>query len=257
MKILFTGSAWLLKICLAIITGLSYTFSVAGQPNRQVNHQSQTWFSVNTVGHINDHWSIVADAHIRRNHFLAQGSFEFARTGIQYNVDKNLSVAIGYAHMWLHPSTAGWKTISQENRAYQQAMLLSKFHTLSIMQRFRNEQRWQQKISADKFTGDYRFINRFRYLLSFTIPVFKNNNLPALSVSNEILIQAGKEVIYNTFDQNRFFAGIRQKVTKDLSFDAGYMIIYQQKYSGYQYDLNNTFRLFFYYTPSILKKHKV
>jgi len=226
------------------------------QTTRQVNHQTQTWFSVNTTAHLNDRWSILADAHMRRNQFVAQNGFEFLRAGIQYSVDKNLSFAMGYAHMWVHPSTPGWKTVSNENRIYQQAILLSKFHKVSIMQRFRNEQRWQQKISADKFTGKNRFTDRFRYLLSFTIPVFKNNKLPALSISDEIAMQAGKEVLYNTFDQNRIFAGIRQKVTKDLSFDAGYMIVYQQKYSGIQYDLNNTYRLFFYYTPSLNKKHK-
>lgn len=255
MENLFPAPARLQKVSVAIITGLLFTLSVSAQTNRQVNHQSQTWFSVNTIGHFNNQWSIIADAHIRRNRFLAQSGFEFVRTGIQYHVGKNLYLAIGYAHMWQHPSAAGWKTISQENRIYQQAILLSKFHTINIMQRFRNEQRWQQKISGDKFTGDYRFTDRFRYLLGLTIPVFKNNNFPALSISDEILIQAGKEVIYNTFDQNRFFAGIRQKVTKNLSFDAGYLIIYQQKYSRNQYDFNNIFRLFFYYTPSLSKKN--
>jgi hypothetical protein len=230
--------------------------STTAQTNKQVNHQSQTWFSVNTNNHINDHWSILADAHIRRNHFLDQQSFEFVRAGIQYNFDKKLSVAAGYAHMWIHPVTPGWHTIANENRIYQQVQLLSNFYTMSITQRFRNEQRWQQKISGDKLTGDYRFTCRFRYLLSVTIPVFKNSKLPVLSISDELLLQAGKEVIYNTFDQNRFFAGIRQKVSKTLSFDTGYMIVYQQKYSGYQYDLNNTFRLFLYYTPSLSRKHK-
>lgn len=230
--------------------------SVTAQTTRQVNRQSQTWFSVNTTAHISDRWSILADAHIRRTHFMAQNNFEFVRAGIQYSIDKNLSLAVGYGHMWVHPSTPGWNTVSQETRIYQQAILLSKFHKINIMQRFRNEQRWQQKISADKFTGNYRFTNRFRYLLSVTIPVFKNPKLPALNLSDEIALQAGKEVVYNTFDQNRFFAGIRQKLTKDLSFDAGYMIVYQQKYSGYQFDLNNTYRVFFYYTPILNKKHK-
>ncbi|MDP4263549.1 MAG: DUF2490 domain-containing protein [Bacteroidota bacterium] len=256
MKNFLAASVPLQKICSMVVMGLICTLPITAQTSRQVNYQTQTWFSVNTTSQVSYHWAIIADAHIRKNNFLAQSSFEFVRTAIQYNVDKNLSVALGYGHMWLHPSTPGWSTISNEDRIYQQLLLLSEFHKVSILQRFRNEQRWQQKISGDKFTGGHRFTDRFRYLLSFTIPVFKNDKLPAFSLSDEILLQAGKEVMFNPFDQNRFFAGIRQKLTKDLNFDTGYMVVYQQKYSGYQYDLNNTYRLFFYYTPTLYKKHK-
>ncbi|MBL7738298.1 MAG: DUF2490 domain-containing protein [Chitinophagaceae bacterium] len=248
--------AALQKVFTTVFLTTLVSLYINAQTARQINRQSQSWFSVNTTAHINDRWSILADAHIRRNHFMASNNFEFVRTGIQYSVDKSLSFAAGYGHMWIHPTTAGWKTVSNENRIYQQVILLSKFHHVGIMQRLRNEQRWQQKMAADKFTGDLRFTNRLRYLLSFTIPVFKNDKLPALCIADEVALHAGKEVVYNTFDQNRLFIGIREKLSKDLSFDTGYMIVYQQKYSGYQYDLNNTFRLFFYYTPDLSKKHK-
>lgn len=255
MKNLIPAAA-LQKVIITVFFTALFLSPATAQTARQVNRQSQSWFSVNITAHINDHWSILADAHIRRNHFMADNSFEFIRTGIQYHIDKNLSFAAGYGHMWIHPSTAGWKTVSNENRIYQQAILLSKFHNISIMQRLRNEQRWQQKIAADKFTGDLRFTNRLRYLLSLTIPVFKNDKLPALCFADEVALHAGKEVVYNTFDQNRLFIGIREKISGHLSFDTGYMVVYQQKYSGYQYDLNNTFRLFFYYTPDLIRKHK-
>ena len=73
-------------------------------------------------------------------------------------------------------------------------------------------------------------------------------------LSDELAIQFGKEVVYNTFEQNRVFFGIRQNITKTLSYDMGYMQVLQQKASGYQYDKNNTFRLFFYYMPDLRKK---
>lgn len=245
----------LLRILLLILILSSFTPAIA-QTSRQLNHQSQAWFSVNTTARIADRWSVLLDLHERRTSFMAKSNFDFIRGGIQYNIDKNLSVALGYGHMWLHPTTPGWKTVSNENRIYQQVIYTSKFHKTTLLQRFRNEQRWQQKIAGDKLTGEQRFTNRFRYLLSVTIPVFRNDKLPSLCVADEILMHMGKDVVYNTFDQNRLFAGIRQKISRDLSFDTGYMIVYQQKFSGYQYDLNNTFRLFFYYTPVLHKKQK-
>jgi hypothetical protein len=36
--------------------------------------------------------------------------------------------------------------------------------------------------------------------------------------------------------------------------DYGYMLVYQQRYSGYEYDMNHTVRVFFYWTPDFRKK---
>jgi len=72
--------------------------------------------------------------------------------------------------------------------------------------------------------------------------------LPSLSAAEELSVQFGKEVVYNTFDQNRIFLGIKQNITPQLSLDIGYMNVYQQKSSGYQYDMNHTMRVFFYYS---------
>lgn len=227
--------------------------SVHSQTTKQVNHQSQTWFSVNTVAGLNKNWSLLLDAHTRRTHFLANNSFNFLRAGVQYAITKNSKVAAGYAHLWLYPTAKNMHTVTNENRIYQQFSFSSKWKNVKMLQRIRNEQRWQQQIVSDEFTGKSLFSNRVRYLVSFTIPVFKNAKLPALAVADEIMFQAGKEIVYNSFDQNRIFIGIKQRISATLSFDTGYMLVYQQKKSGYQYDLNQTYRLFFYYTPAAVK----
>ncbi|MBK9223552.1 MAG: DUF2490 domain-containing protein [Flavobacterium sp.] len=217
---------------------------------KEVNNQTQTWFSLNTNLKFNEHWLLLADFHVRRNDFLNQDSFYFVRSGVAYVPNSKVLLVLGYAHMWLAPTKHDWNTFSDENRVYQQAQLSSKIGTISVLQRVRNEQRWQEKIVNDEPIGENRFTDRVRYLLSFNIPIFKRSSMPSLVVSDEILIHFGKEVVYNTFDQNRFFIGIKQNVSPKLSFDFGYMNVYQQKYSGYQYDSNQTLRLFFYYNNS-------
>ncbi len=153
--------------------------------------------------------------------------------------------------LWLAPTKEGWDTYSDENRIYQQAQMTTKIGKVSVLQRLRNEQRWQEKIVNDESTGENRFTDRVRYLVSFNIPVFKKKTAPLLVLSDEILVHFGKEVIYNTFDQNRLFIGIKQSINPKLSFDFRYMNVYQQKYTGYQYDMNHTLRLFFYLNSSI------
>jgi hypothetical protein len=223
---------------------------------KEVTHQTQSWVSINTITKFSDHWGIVADAHIRSNEFFKDNNFYFLRGGIDYIPNATFSFIGGYGRMWLAPRNHDWSTYSDENRIYQQFQMNTKFGNVSILQRLRNEQRWQEKIVNDQETGENRFTDRVRYLISVTIPVFKKKTAPSLVLSDELLIQFGKEIVYNTFDQNRFFIGIKQSINPKLSYDFGYMNVYQQRITGYQYDMNHTLRLFFYLNSSLQSKKR-
>lgn len=237
-----------------IILTLWPIFSFAQAPTKKINEQSQGWISINSSIRLHKKIGVIADLHARRNHFMADPGFYFARIGINYWLKQNMTAVVGYGHLWAAPSRPGWHHFANEHRVYQQIQLSTKLGKTSMLNRLRNEQRWQEKIVNDKFIHEYKFTNRIRYLLSVTIPVFKQPNYPALVISDELAIQFGKEVVYNTFEQNRAFIGIKQPLSKTLSFDFGYMLVYQQKASGYQYDKNHTFRLFFYYNTDWRKK---
>ena len=90
--------------------------------------------------------------------------------------------------------------------------------------------------------------------MSAAIRAFNNTRAPRPVISNEILFHVGSEILYNTFDQNRFIIGLNQRLRKDWTMDFGYMLVYQQRYSGFEYDMNHTVRVFFYYTPDFRKK---
>lgn len=230
-------------------------FSQNNKPTqKEVTQKQQIWLSLNTVTKFTDHWGFIADYHERWDGFYNENNFYLLRGGITYIPNKLVALTVGYAHMWLAPSNPDWSTYSDENRFYQQVNLNTVAGKVGIVQRIRNEQRWQEKIVNDQETDDVRFTDRVRYLVGLNIPVFKKKTLPLLVVSDEILLQFGNEVIYNTFDQNRFFIGIKQTIDPKWSFDFGYMNVYQQKYSGYQYDMIHTLRLFFYLSTSINRK---
>ena len=218
---------------------------------KEVNQQFQTWVSLNSVANFSTHWAIVADVHLRTNDFFQDNNFFFLRGGISYIPNTKFSFTGGYAHMWLAPKITEWSTFADENRIYQQVQMNTKSGKVNIVNRIRNEQRWQEIIINDQGSGKNKFSNRVRYLISTTIPIFKKKTAPSLVVSDELLIQFGKDIIYNTFDQNRFFVGIKQTINPKLSFDFGYMNVYQQKSNGYQYDMNHTLRLFFYLNTSV------
>lgn len=216
-------------------------------PKKEVNDQWQSWVSMNSTFRLSHHWGAIADIHIRRSNFVADPNFYFLRGGGGYWLNDNLSFIVGYAHMWLAPSQPGGSTWSNENRLYEQIAYASSIGKVSLLNRFRDEHRWREQVTNDKSTGDCNFSNRLRYLISIGIPVSTNKWVPQISIANEVAVQFGKTIINNTFDQIRFFAGIRQILGNGFAFDAGYMLLYQQKASGYQYDRNHTARLFFYY----------
>lgn len=244
-----------------VVAGLAVLFLfvstvVTAQTEKKINHQTQLWVSLNSTIKFTPKWGMIADFHIRRNHFAADPSFYFIRFGADYWFTRQFSAVAGYGHMWVANPVSNGFVFTGENRVYEQLQYSGKLNKTGLLLRLRNEQRWQQKMKNGAKMDENRFTDRVRYLTSVNFQLFKNPGYPRLMIADEIAVQMGKEVVYNTFDQNRISIGIQQKISKTLSFDLAYMLVHQQKYNGYQYDENNTLRLFFYYTPDFSRAHK-
>jgi hypothetical protein len=218
-------------------------------PPKEVKHFNQFWTSINTTARISDKWFVLADFHVRRNNFLKDPGFYVLRGALNYKFTPNFSVAAGYAHLWLAASLKEKFYYLNENRIYEQVLYTHPVGKIRFLHRLRNEQRWIEYTLNDSASGNFRFTNRIRYLLNIRIPLSKNPKIPQVVLANEIMVHFGKSVKYSNFEQNRIFAGIYQMVSKTVSFDFGYMYTYQLRTSGFQYNANNTIRLFFYYTP--------
>ncbi|MBY0477193.1 MAG: DUF2490 domain-containing protein [Chitinophagaceae bacterium] len=238
---------------LLIFSPLFFTNSSA-QRTREVQTQQHFWWSINNQIRVSNQWSVVADAHMRRTNFLKNNSFYFVRLGAVYHVNRQFTIGGGAGHVWLANRNGATELFTNENRLYQHAQLTHSFGNIRLQQRLRVEERWQQRVVNFLPTTEYRYSTRYRYQLSINIPVSKKTFIPSIAVADELLLQSGKDIVYNSFDQNRVFAGIRQQITNSLSFDMGYMLVYQQRLSGYQYNRNHTIRLFFYWQPDFRKK---
>ena len=229
--------------------------AVFGQESKEIREQKQFWWSINSTMRVSERFGVIGDFHIRRNQFVRHSNFYFARIGGTYWVSDQLTLVTGYAHLWLTKSIENSKsTFLNENRIYQQIQWRQKTGKVTFVQRIRNEQRWHEVLNDE---GEYlrtRFSNRVRFLSSFNVKIFENPKLPSISIADEVHFHFGKEIIYNTFDQNRIFVGIKVPISNQLKFDIGYMAVYQQLYSGNVYTFNHTFRWFFYYTPDFRPK---
>jgi hypothetical protein len=85
-----------------------------------------------------------------------------------------------------------------------------------------------------------------RYSLALVIPLKgKGTDLktPFATVSNEILLNFGKSIIFNTFDQNRFYASIGYQFSPRVVMQVGYQNIFKQEASGNFYTATHSVRL--------------
>jgi hypothetical protein len=235
-------------VLLGFFVGISTCLLAQDEPeapvSKEINEVAQFWISTNNVYRIADKWSILNDIHIRRTDFIRNPNFYFLRVGAQYYIKDNLKVAGGYAHLWL-TTIDSWIAYRNENRIYQQFSVSQKFPKLNTLFRLRTEQRFFNDVIEGESLDNNFFVHRFRLLISLGFP-FREGGKTQFMFADEIHLNFGKEVIYNTFNQNRLTLGIKHTLSKNWKFDCGYMMVYQQLATGFNYNLYHTFRLFFY-----------
>lgn len=232
----------------------SFELEAQESPVRQTYENVQFWTSVNGSWRLSQRWGLVSDFHLRRDNFISDPSFYFLRLGAAYWINDQFSLVGGLAGLWLATDTDLGTKYALERRTYQQILWRAKINKTTFLQRIRIEQRWHQVLNTQNGELDrVRYSNRFRFLFSAATQIFENPNAPRPTLSNEILFHVGEEIVFNTFDQNRLFLGFNQRLNKNWTVDYGYMMVYQQRYSGFEYDLNHTIRLFFYFSPDLRK----
>ena len=126
------------------------------------------------------------------------------------------------------------------------------------MQWIRLEERWRRKIKdADELADGYNFNYRIRYNFFFQVPVTKKayeKGSFTFVLNNELMINFGDQIVYNYFDQNRFFTGFNYFFSKNTSLQFGYLNVFQQLPAGNKYKIMNGARIFFFQNLDLRKK---
>lgn len=226
---------------------------------KQTSAAEQVWIGYFNQTRFTDKWGIWADVHLRtkENYFnnLSQG---IVRLGLTYYVNDDVKLTAAYAFINNFPA-AGHQNISQpEHRPWQQLQWHTKYPKLKLMQWIRLEERFRHKIkNNDELADGYNFNFRARYNILSQFPLGKKPFQPgtfSFVLSDEVFVNFGKQIVYNTYDQNRFFAGFHYYVNKHDQLQFGYMNIYQQLAAGNQYRSTHTARVFYFHNLDLRKK---
>jgi hypothetical protein len=226
---------------------------------KTVMDSRQIWTGYFNQTRFSDKWGGWADLHLRtKENFVDQFSQSVFRFGLTYYLNTDTKLTAGYAFINHFPSD-NHKNISQpEHRPWQQLQWHTKYPKLKLMQWFRLEERLRRKIENDNELADgYNFNFRARYNILAQVALNKQPFKPgtfSFVLSNEVFVNFGKEILYNTYDQNRLFAGFHYHVNKHDNLQFGYMNVYQQLAAGNRYRSIHAARVFYFHQIDLTKK---
>lgn len=233
-------------------------FAASANGQKQIANHRAVWFGYFNQSRLSDKWGIWLDVHARRTQFLDRWATQLIRPGITYYVNDHFRITAGYAYARSFPAP-GLHTVRPENRLWQQVLWTTRNKRLHTQQWIRIEERFNRKISQDKLQNGSDFNFRFRYLLNLMVPInrtYIEPNTVFFAFNNEIHINAGKQITYNLFDQNRLFVGMGYQFTKGLNLQVGYMNQFQQLPSGNHFNSNHVLRIFAFHNLDLRKKQE-
>jgi hypothetical protein len=259
-KNIFLTGILLKLVCVGIILFLGTNqLQAQTQPvSKQIHEQGQVWLGFFNQTRLSEKFSLWVDLHARRTDLFDRWSTTIVRPGITYHLPHHINFTAGYAYVSHYPAV-GLQTVRPEHRPWQQISWTRRVKKLQMLQWVRFEQRFNRKVANDELQEGYTFNYKFRYLLSILIPLkgdFIEPETPFFVFNDEIHINAGKQITYNYFDQNRFFVGFGYQLSKTLNAQLGYMNLFQQLPAGNRYNNNHTIRLFFFNNIDLRKKDK-
>lgn len=249
--------AALKRFVLVVFVLFVYCFTFS--QTKTTTHINQVWLGYFNQTRLSDKWGIWAEAHLRtKEEFFNNFSQAIVRTGIMYYLNDEAKLTVGYAFVNHFPAD-NHKNISQpEHRPWQQLQWHTRSSSLRLMQWIRLEERFRHRIQDNDNLGDgYNFNFRFRYNILAQFPLSKKKFQPgslSFAVSDEVMVNAGKEIVNNYFDQNRFFAGFHYYVNKHDQLQFGYMNLFQQLAAGNQYRSIHAARVFYFHNLDLRKK---
>jgi len=225
--------------------------SVAQNVSPVIVKDNMLWLGYYNSIIINSKWSVNSDLQFRTKNEVKDYSQALVRADVSYKLKDRLTISVGFAHFryfLTKEKTRG------EWRPWQELKLIDKVGNCRVNHRFRIEQRFNETVKNSEATNDYQFNFRFRYRLDLRYPLLKEkesgNNLYAL-VGNEIMINAGNNIIYNYFDQDRLYVGINYEINKKIALQLQYMHVWQQVSNGLTLNSTEVLRFNIYHTISL------
>ena len=238
-----------------------FSYSLYSQGIKNVEHTSQNWLTFSGKFKVSNQLGLMAESTVRSmDHSVNKASQTLVLVGLSWSVNDFIKLAAGYQHILVLPAYSKITVTQPEYRPWQQIQLLSSFSSKKITQRLRLEERFRKVLLNDStLAPETPFNFRFRYLVLAELPLSKREGLLkniSLILSDEIFIHAGKQIVYNYFDQNRITLAFKYKINQGNSLQLEYISLFQQLPSGNKFRNLNILRMVYLQNLDLRKRRK-
>lgn len=204
---------------------------------KEVTNQSLYWIRYYNLLQIDKHFTWHNEAEMRRfwerdvlHHFIVH-------TRMHYALERKTNVAFGLTYSRQSPQNPNSisRLVVPELRGVQEINYnISVIDRLTLQQRLRIEERFIRRNNGMELLSGYNFNFRFRLRLQANYRLSPNSKASKtiLKLSNEVMFNVGKNIVFNQFDQNRIYLGVEKDISKVLSAEIGYLKWYQQTAAG-------------------------
>lgn len=187
---------------------------------KTVTRRGEQWFQYNNQTHLNENWTLFGNTGARWKDGFEEFAIFFGRIGASYAMSEKIGVSTGFTYVEFYADKDQYQV---EFRPYEEVLIRDTGeHTVKLNHRFRFEQRFYNPVVNGSIQSDNIFALRFRYALmtGFTLFRLSKNNPDAkfrINISDEIMFNAGKNIVYNVFDKNRFVISPAVQLNKWIS----------------------------------------
>lgn len=239
---------------------LFFSVNLRAQSDKEIATHNNGWFMYFGNHRVSEKLGIHTEYQWRRNDWINNWQQSLLRVGLDWHVEKSLTVTTGYG--WIKSFPYGEQPISfsfNEHRIWQQLILQHNSKSFYFHHRYRLEQRFLENITLDAnetpFSSGFNYLNRARYRFLVTVPINKKEleeNTLFTSIYNEVFLGFGKGIKKNILDQNRLYFALGWFFNKNCNVQFGYLNHYVIKTDGISHERNHTLQVGLQYNLSFL-----
>ncbi|MEP6931339.1 MAG: DUF2490 domain-containing protein [Flavobacterium sp.] len=217
---------------IVLFLGLTSSFLSA---QTKTDQQTLTWIRYYNIFPLTEKWAIHSEFDNRSFISPIHENLFVIRLQGRYRAAKTIDLGGGLAYFSVNTQNphADPDFSVPEYRGQQDITFIHDIAKITFHNRFQAEERFIQKANKTELLDDFSFSFRFRYRLQsmFTIWEKEKRSIKG-TISDEVMLNLGKDNKRNTFDQNRIYAALRYHFNPNLGLEIGYLKSFQRRSSG-------------------------
>lgn len=205
------------------------------QTEKKIDNQSILWSRYYNLLTLNEKWSLHSEFDNRLFLNPVTENLFVIRSQVRYKANNAIELGggVGYFPVATQDPENTTDFMIPEYRGQQDIVWKNTIGKIQLSQRFQVDERFIRNASKTELLPGTTFNWRFRFRIQAEYNLWgKDNRYLKTILHEEILLNAGKKIVKNTFDQNRVYAALQYGFNEKIAIELGYLNSFQQRVSG-------------------------